>query len=66
MAHFESLTIFYPAWNEEATIERAVGAAFEAGDSLVASGAVGRYDVLIVDDASTVTRLRMFLDGRPE
>ena len=53
MANFESLTIFYPMWNEEATIERAVAAAFEAGDQLVARGEVGRYDVLIVDDAST-------------
>jgi len=51
--HFESLTIFYPMWNEEATIERAVEAAFEEGDRLVADGDVGRYDVLLVDDAST-------------
>jgi len=51
--HFESLTIFYPAWNEEATIERAVVAAFEVGDELVTSGEIGRYDVLIIDDAST-------------
>ena len=53
MAHFESLTIFYPMWNEEETIERAVEAAFEAGDALVLSGEIARYDVLIVDDAST-------------
>jgi glycosyltransferase involved in cell wall biosynthesis len=53
MAAFESLTIFYPMWNEEATIERAVAAAFDAGDRLVESGQIGRYDVLIVDDAST-------------
>ncbi len=53
MAHFDSLTIFYPMWNEEATIERAVAAAFEAGDMLVANGEIARYDVLIVDDAST-------------
>jgi glycosyltransferase involved in cell wall biosynthesis len=53
MANFESLTIFYPMWNEEATIERAVEAAFEAGDQLVANGEVGRYDVLVIDDAST-------------
>ena len=53
MANFESLTIFYPMWNEEATIERAVGAAFEAGELLVAAGEIGRYDVLIVNDAST-------------
>lgn len=53
MAHFESLTIFYPMWNEEETIERAVAAAFEAGDALVESGEIARYDVLIVNDAST-------------
>jgi glycosyltransferase involved in cell wall biosynthesis len=50
---FESLTIFFPMWNEEATIERAVAAAFEAGDDLVERGEIGRYEVLIVDDAST-------------
>lgn len=53
MAHFESLTIFYPMWNEEETIERAVAAAFEAGDVLIESGEIARYDVLIIDDAST-------------
>ena len=53
MANFESLTIFYPMWNEEDTIERAVMAAFEAGDALVAEGEIARYDVLIVNDAST-------------
>jgi glycosyltransferase involved in cell wall biosynthesis len=51
--HFESLTIFYPMWNEEATIERAVRAGFDAGEELVADGEIGRYDVLIIDDAST-------------
>jgi glycosyltransferase involved in cell wall biosynthesis len=50
---FESLTIFFPMWNEEATIERAVAAAFEAGDDLVRRREVGEYEVLIVDDAST-------------
>ena len=53
MAPFRSLTIFYPMWNEEATIERAVAAAFEAGDRLIENGQIERYDVLIVDDAST-------------
>jgi glycosyltransferase involved in cell wall biosynthesis len=51
--NFESLTVFYPMWNEEATLERAVEAAFEAGDQLVADGEIGRYDVLLIDDAST-------------
>ena len=53
MAHFESLTIFYPMWNEEETIERAVAAAFEAGEALIEAGEIARYDVLIIDDAST-------------
>jgi glycosyltransferase involved in cell wall biosynthesis len=53
MSNFESLTIFYPMWNEEDTIDRAVRAAFEAGDALIAEGEISRYDVLIVDDAST-------------
>jgi len=53
MAHFESLTIFYPMWNEAETIERAVAAAFEAGDALIEAGEIASYDVLIVDDAST-------------
>ena len=53
MANFESLTIFYPMWNEQDTIHRAVNAAFEAGDALIAEGEIARYDVLIVDDAST-------------
>ena len=53
MAPFDSLTIFYPMWNEEATIGRAVGAAFECGDRLVEAGEIARYDVLIVNDAST-------------
>ncbi|WP_208028307.1 glycosyltransferase family 2 protein [Rhabdothermincola sediminis] len=51
--HFESLTIFFPMWNEEATIERAVAAAFDAGDRLVATGEIGTFDILVIDDAST-------------
>ena len=53
MVPFESLTIFYPMWNEEASIERAVAAGIEAGQDLVDIGELGRFDVLVVDDAST-------------
>jgi glycosyltransferase involved in cell wall biosynthesis len=49
----ETLTIFFPAWNEEQTIARAVNAARHAGDDLVADGEIASYEVLIVDDAST-------------
>lgn len=51
--HFHDITMFFPAWNEQATIERTVDAAREAGDDLIAEGEVGSYDILIVDDAST-------------
>lgn len=52
-AHFQSLTVFFPAWNEEDTIERAVEAAVEACEDLVARGEIASFDVLIIDDAST-------------
>jgi glycosyltransferase involved in cell wall biosynthesis len=40
-------------WNEEEMIERTVAAAREVGDELVEAGELGRYEILIVDDAST-------------
>ena len=48
-----SLTIFFPAWNEEAGLARTVAAAVEAGERLEADGAIGTLEVVIVDDAST-------------
>ena len=53
MPNFESITIFFPAWNEEDYVERAVLAASEAGQQLIDSGEVGTYEVLVIDDAST-------------
>lgn len=53
MANFESLTVFFPAWNEQDTLDRAVAAAREAGDELVEAGEIEWYEVLIIDDAST-------------
>lgn len=47
------LSLFFPAFNEAAGLERTVRAALEAGDALVAEGEVDDYEVLIVDDAST-------------
>jgi glycosyltransferase involved in cell wall biosynthesis len=52
-AGFESITFFFPMWNEEEMIVRTVGAAKETGNDLVATGVIGTYEVLIVDDAST-------------
>jgi glycosyltransferase involved in cell wall biosynthesis len=50
MAH---ITIFYPAYNEQAYLQRAVEAAKEVGNRMVADGDIAGYDILIVDDAST-------------
>jgi glycosyltransferase involved in cell wall biosynthesis len=49
----EKLSIFFPMWNEEAYIERTVGAAKEVCDELIAARTIGDYEILIVDDAST-------------
>ena len=51
--HFKKLSIFFPMWNEEAYIERALGAAREACEELVDSGEIGDYELIVVDDAST-------------
>ena len=51
--NFKKLSVFFPMWNEEEYIERALGAAREACDTLVAQGEIGDYELLIVDDAST-------------
>jgi len=48
-----SLSIFFPAWNEEAGLERTVIAALEAGERMCAAGQIESIEVLIVDDAST-------------
>jgi glycosyltransferase involved in cell wall biosynthesis len=53
MAASESLTLFFPMWNEEEMIERTVAAALEIGEELVAAGRIGEFEVLLVDDAST-------------
>jgi glycosyltransferase involved in cell wall biosynthesis len=51
--NFESLTIFFPMWNEQEVIRTTVGAASEAAQELVLTGEIGTYEILIVDDAST-------------
>ncbi len=53
MTALPSLTIFFPAWNEEAGLARTVAAAVEAGTRLEADGAISALEVVIVDDAST-------------
>ena len=50
---FGTFSVFFPMWNEEAYLLRALAAATEVGDELVATGVVGDYELIIVDDAST-------------
>jgi len=49
----DGITVFYPAYNEEAYIRRAVEAVREVGDSMVRDGEVSDYEILIINDAST-------------
>src|SRR5262245_12701609 len=53
MAHVGKLTIFFPMWNEEEYLDRALSAAREACASLIAEGEIEEYELLVVDDAST-------------
>jgi glycosyltransferase involved in cell wall biosynthesis len=50
---FGTLSIFFPMWNEEEYIHRAVRAAKEICDDLVEAGEIGDYELIVVDDAST-------------
>jgi len=50
---FEKLSIFYPMWNEEEYVERALTAGRRACEQLVHTGDIGDYELIIVDDAST-------------
>jgi glycosyltransferase involved in cell wall biosynthesis len=50
---YGKLSIFFPMWNEEAYLERALRAAGEACEDLQKAGEIGDYELIIVDDAST-------------
>lgn len=50
---FEKLSIFYPMWNEEEYIERALTAGRRACEQLLRDGDIGDYELIVVDDAST-------------
>src|SRR5471032_3159294 len=50
---FAKLSIFFPMWNEEEYINRAVDAARDACDDLIRRGEIVDYELIVVDDAST-------------
>jgi glycosyltransferase involved in cell wall biosynthesis len=51
--HFAKLSIFFPMWNEEEYIERALTSAREACAMLIDEGEIADYELIIVNDAST-------------
>jgi glycosyltransferase involved in cell wall biosynthesis len=51
--HASLLTVFFPMWNEEHYIERALDAGREACLSLIEAGEIDDYELLVIDDAST-------------
>lgn len=50
---FSKLSIFFPMWNEQEYIRRAVDAGRSACLELVAAGSILDYELIVVDDAST-------------
>jgi glycosyltransferase involved in cell wall biosynthesis len=52
-AKVDLLSIFFPMWNEEDYVERAVRAAEEECQRLIDIGEISAYELLIVDDCST-------------
>ena len=50
---FRKLSIFFPMWNEEAYVERAVGYAKDECEALISRGEILDYELIVVDDAST-------------
>ena len=56
---FGRFSVFFPMWNEEEYLQRALNAAIELGDELLADGTVGDYEMIIVNDASTDSTPRL-------
>jgi len=50
---FQKLSVFYPMWNEEDYIERAMLFGKRACVDLVESGDIADYELIIIDDKST-------------
>ena len=50
---FARLSIFFPMWNEEQYLQRALNAAQELCADLINLEMIADYELVIVDDAST-------------
>lgn len=53
------LSAFFPMWNEQEYIHKAIAAAHEAFSELVAAGDIDDYELVIVNDASTDATARL-------
>ena len=49
----DTITIFYPMYNEENYLERVVETGREVGNLMIAEGEIADYEILLIDDAST-------------
>ena len=47
------LSIFYPMWNEEEYIERAIAYGRRSCERMITSGEIAEYELIIINDAST-------------
>jgi glycosyltransferase involved in cell wall biosynthesis len=50
---FQKLSVFYPMWNEQDYIERALRFGKRACEDLVESGDIADYELIIIDDKSS-------------
>ena len=50
---FEKLSVFYPMWNEEDYIERALHFGTLACQELIERGDIASYELIVIDDKST-------------
>ncbi len=50
---FSKLSIFFPMWNEQDYIERALDAGGTACQSLIEAGEIADYELIVIDDASS-------------
>jgi glycosyltransferase involved in cell wall biosynthesis len=52
-AQVQLLSVFFPMWNEEHYVERAIRAAEDECQRLLAMGEIADYELVIIDDCST-------------
>jgi len=50
---FQKLSVFYPMWNEEDYIERALAFGTRACEGLIERGDIADYELIVIDDKST-------------